>query len=532
MERENKFEFMTPLQVWSDFNPIQQPLEPTIAREYVKDGVIFTAMYFTASADGDEQGKTRVYTMIARPENAEKSPVVLVLGDFGTVVGEETVLRYATKGFACAVMDYAGETDENKFCTIYSDSRKYCNLALSDERLYSAVPSARDTVWYYWALMARREITLLASLPYIDKDSINLLCIRSGSYIGWQVAAMDGRVKTVCVVHGYEAEHRTVCPEEDDCWLSGVSVRSYSQFISVPVLYVGSSNDSVFDADDLDYVLSAVPGEAFITFSVGLDGKITEYELNTVRKFFETGGKLPSQPKITLKRSEGALYADLASDGEGTAEIWYSSSAIPNRRVWKKAAVEKLDGEFLAKIEEESPVTYLFGRVVYGNLSLNTKIVKADNKDLTGSPRRSRIIYDTTMGTDGLIPLSDKDIISGEPIAIKKGALNRGGLTALEDGFAIYVDCKGIEENTVIQLDACSKVPADVRVTIRTSSDDKEESFRSEFSVKSGDAWQRIKLGLNDFKDKDMVSPSGWGNVYIIEFIAGKDVLFNNILWV
>ena len=199
-------------------------------------------------------------------------------------------------------------------------------------------------------------------------------------------------------------------------------------------------------------------------------------------------------------------------------------------RLWRRIAVEKLSDGYLAKLTVDGDA-YLYAKAYYGDYCLNTGVTKLSTGE-EGSMRRTKIIYNTTMDTDGIVPISDAHVVRSDIIAIRQGAMNINGLTSDSRGLSVFLDNYPRDGEASLQLDVCAPGQSEIRLVARILRDGVEKRFTATDVLKGGESWQRLMIGLNWFKDADMMSPDEWTGLYAIDFEFEEGVLLNNLLWV
>ena len=106
--------FMTPTEVWEDFDPSQAPLEASIISSQSTDNVVCTRQVFTAETTKD--GRVRACCNVYRDARwQDKRPALLVLPSFHNYVSLPTVKSFVEEGYVVAVLDFCGSIERNVY---------------------------------------------------------------------------------------------------------------------------------------------------------------------------------------------------------------------------------------------------------------------------------------------------------------------------------------------------------------------------------------------------------------------------------
>ncbi len=541
MENERMYKFMTPVEVWAKYDPTAEPLETERIRTKTVGDLTYESIYFTAKSVGAK--KLRVFVKTVRlAKNKGKKPTLLVAAPcFGVELDFAPFKALLDQGYVLVTFDYEGKTGDKLRYTLYPEDFSYCNKEKAGIHMYHAEPSAHETTWYNWSQIARRTITLLGELEYVDTDKVIMIGEGEGCPIVWQVAAMDNRLKGACTIFGYNLRYEDGDTEERDCWVSGVDMRSYASYVNIPFLNIGATNrwDESFDT-----VLRIAENmkdktEFFTDFAFGYEYGLSERQMKAFYTFLEKvfeGEEFAVVPKLDVFANEdGDLVAKVESEGAKHAEVWYAYGSEPEKRLWKKVDCSKKNGEYIAKLDLNIPdeVLRIFGRVSYGKYSVCSSskvVVPATIGVKCAEKRRTKVLYDAALEGNELLPVSNSHILPDDAVEVREGAVGLKGITTNLAGVAyiknpeVIVDFKTAE---TLQFEFYGVEPRKLGVKVYTVS---EKTYLCEKDMAGINSWQRETMHFSEFKDAVNKKMSSWDGVWKIEFLGLDGALINKVL--
>lgn len=545
-----KPEFLTPLEIWDGYNPSAEPLEISALSESESDGVKYSTLYFTAHGSGKRAKKIRAYGLLAKPLGEGPKPAVLYMGGIDEHVNKKYIEPFVKRGYITLMVDYIG--GEGEFDTVYPEELSYCNLNKSGRHFSFAEPSAKNTVWYWWTLIAMRGVSVLQGLS----SDIAVVGVREATTMLYQTLAFDRRVKGGCALLGagwneYAGIHKygdieLDINDERECFISGVSPQSYAQFIKKPLLYLGSTNSA--DIDRLGDTFKKLPVKtqeiSYTSFSVG-HNCIREFEQHTLYVFLQHlffDEPIAKMPELDLKVSDGVIYAELITDEScENAEIYISVGEInPELRCWKQVKTLKVrDGNYLAKIQvsHTEKRLFVFGKSVQGEYTLSTRelsVVPRDEGARAVPPLPTRIIYDSSFGRGNLVPIAEHVFVGDQSIEVKQGPLGISGIFSKAKGISVYSDGDSSLAGlawTEIQFDAYCEKPAEFKIAVYLEEEGKLTAYSARVFLAGSSGWQRISVDESEFKNEINYLPlKSLLNVKRIDLIDCGGILFNNIV--
>ncbi len=541
MENERMYKFMTPVEVWAKYDPTAEPLEMERIRTKTVENITYETIYFTGFSVGDK--KVRVFVKTARSAKSKgKKPTLLVAPpcsskelDFGLF---KSVLE---EGYVLVAFDYEGKTADKLRYTMYPKELSYCNKETAGIHMYHAEPSAHQTTWYNWSKIARRTITLLSELEYVDTDKVVMIGEGEGCPITWQVAAMDKRLKGACTVFGYNLRYEDGDTEERDCWVSGVDMRSYASYVNIPFLNVGATNRA---DESFDTVLRIAENmkdktEFFTDFAFGYGYGLSIKQLKTLYTFLErvfAGEEFAVSPTLdVVANEEGELVAKVNCESAKHAEVWYAYGSEPEKRLWKKVDCTKKNGVYTAKINLSIPdeILRLFGRVSYGKFSLCSSskvVVPATIGVKCSEKRRTKVLFDAALDNNDMLPVSTSRILPEKAVEILEGAVGLKGVTTELEGLAyvknpeVIIDFKTVEN---LQFEFYGKEERVLTVKLYMHGG---KIYTAQKEIPGLDAWQRQTVNLTEFKDEANRKMISWDGVWKIEILGLNGALINKVL--
>jgi dienelactone hydrolase len=207
---------------------------------------------------------THVFAYLGRPASG-KGPfpaMVLVHGGGGKAF-RDWAEHWAKRGYVALAMDTAGcgpngplpdggpgQGDDTKF-------RDFTDQDVGD-------------MWSYHAVSAViRGVSLVASLPDVDRHRIGITGISWGGYLTCIVAGLDDRLKVAVPVYGCgflgnnsawkEGSLAKMSPEARARWLRDFDPSQYLGGVNCPILFLNGSNDFAYPLDSYRASYRLVP---------------------------------------------------------------------------------------------------------------------------------------------------------------------------------------------------------------------------------------------------------------------------------
>ena len=540
---EMRYQFMTPVEVWRDYDPTAEPLEKELVRQTNIDGVIYETMYYTGFTS--PKGKARVWARTIRSAKAKGAiPMVIVLAPSeGVETDTKQFMRFVREGYAVMIIDYEGYAKGKSRYTLYPDDYEYCNRVSSGRNMYFAEPSARHTTWYNWSIVARRAVTLASELDYVDSEKIVMMGAGEGCPIVWQTASQEVRLKGACTLFGYDLKYFEGETEERDCWITGVDSRSYASYVHIPFLHIGATNtpDNTFDSFMKISENMKEKTEFYTDFAFGHDGNVSEGQMKTLFVFLEkvfAGEKFAQSPTIdVVTNSDGELEITIEEDGAKSVALWYAYGSEAEKRLWKCHNVVRKNGECKTKLQLAlgDEIVRIFAKANYGKYSVcspSKVIVPFAIGVKCKERRRTRILYDTMIDSNKMLPVSDNLVVPENSVVVKEGAVGLKGVTTLTEGLAYVRDVEQLVEFVAaesLQFEYYSTEDRNLTIKLYTTTG---KVYTANKAMTPDDNWQREQLPMSLFKDSDLKKLTTWENVWRITFLGLDGALINKLLLV
>ena len=540
---EMRYKFMTPVEVWRDYDPTVEELDVTRVRTSQIDGITYDSMYFTAFKS--DAGDVRVYARTMRSAKAKGAlPVLIVIPPCkGVELDVSKFSKLAGEGYVVMTVDYEGYVEGKSRYTLYPEDYAFCNKMQAGRRMYHAEPSARDTTWYNWAIIARRAVTLAGELEYIDSDKIVMIGEGEGCPIVWQAVSQDVRVKGACTIFGYDLVYREGDTEERDCWITGVDMRSYASYVHIPFLHIGATNtrDNTFDSFMKISENMKEKAEFYTDFAFGHDGNVTEAQIKTFFVFLEKvfeGEKFATNPTFDVVTNDnGELEVKVEVEGAKSVALWYAYGSEAEKRLWKCHNIVKKNGVYSTKLGLTlgDEILRIFAKANFGKYSVcsSSKVIVPVTIGVKCAPRRrTRILYDSLIDSNKMLPVSKHKVVPENPVIIREGAVGLKGVSTLTEGISYVRDPEQLVEFVAaesLQFEYYCETPKHVSVVLHTVGG---KIYKADKELLGDENWQREQLPMSLFKDRDLKKLTTWENVWRIDFMCIQGSLINKLLLV
>lgn len=554
---------LTPTEIWEGFNPVKDGTETSIISSREKDNLVTTDVFFTSEKTAS--GRVRVYARISydsRWRDARPAIILLPSHDENRRFDDITV-SLVKAGYVVCLCDYLGRQNGDNPHTAYPDEYSYAQAPECFSHLYSLTTTGRETPWFRWAKAARRAITMISELRYVDSERIGIMGVDLGAQIAWQAAGMDGRVRALVPINGGGYLWRRGTPrfpggdrelpsdDEERAYSAGVGAETYAKFVSCPTYFIVSSNSSNTDVDRAGDILSLVPAQSKVLLIVrGSASQISMTAFDSLilwlRKNFAHDSAPVRMPDISFRTEENTLYLHLkCSCPPATVSAYYSSGEpVSFARTWTPLSAPQITGEdeYVYRVPTPSPddLTVAFATVstpdgmmfssrVAGIIPADSGITAAADKNTA----KSRVVYSGSMGT-GLFWVTTDDFFLDESVlSAKKGPF---GITGVGTSKGTLVLCRTSYEdfssskNAVLQMDIYSAVPKEITFTFVAYPD--LTRYECRVRLTGGDFWQKVSICAADCKCESGKTLQKFGICKQMLVSGAEDVLFNNIVWI
>ena len=554
---------LTPTEIWEGFNPVKDGTETSIISSREKDNLVTTDVFFTSEKTAS--GRVRVYARISydsRWRDARPALILLPSHDENRRFDDITV-SLVKAGYVVCLCDYLGRRNGDNPHTTYPDEYSYAQAPECFSHLYSLTTTGRETPWFRWAKAARRAITMISELRYVDSERIGIMGVDLGAQIAWQAAGMDGRVRALVPINGGGYLWRRGTPrfpggdrelpsdDEERAYSAGVGAETYAKFVSCPTYFIVSSNSSNTDVDRAGDILSLVPAQSKVLLIVrGSASQISMTAFDSLilwlRKNFAHDSAPVRMPDISFRTEENTLYLHLkCSCPPATVSAYYSSGEpVSFARTWTPLSAPQITGEdeYVYRVPTPSPddLTVAFATVstpdgmmfssrVAGIIPADSGITAAADKNTA----KSRVVYSGSMGT-GLFWVTtddfflDESVLSAKngPFGITGAGTSKGTLVLCRTSYEDFSSSK----NAVLQMDIYSAVPKEITFTFVAYPD--LTRYECRVRLTGGDFWQKVSICAADCKCESGKTLQKFGICKQMLVSGAEDVLFNNIVWI
>lgn len=557
---------MTPTEIWEGFNPVRDGTETSIISSRENDNIVTTEVFFTA--EKTESGRVRVYAKLSydsRWRDARPALLLLPSHDEGRKFDDITA-SLVKAGYVVCLCDYLGRAakeGEDLPHTTYPDEYSYAQAPECFSHLYNITLTGRETPWFQWAKVARRAITMLSEMKYVDAARIGLIGVDLGAQIAWQTAGMDGRVRALVPINGGGylwrrnvprfpgGERELPADDEERAYSAGCGAETYAKFVSCPTYFIVSSNSSHTDVDRAGDILSLVPAKAKVLLIVrGTSSQISvsAYEslMIWLRKNFAHDSAPVGMPETFFRTDENNLYLHLkCSDTPEEIKAFYSAGEpVSFARNWTPLSEPQTVGdmEYVYRVPVGDPqeIVVAFATVknkdgIYSSSHI-AETVPADagvKEGVRSDAARARVIYSGDMGT-GLFWVTTDDFFLDESVlSARKGPFSITGVGTTKGTLVL---CRSSHEpfscdkNAVLQTDIYSDIPRTITFTFVSYPELTHYACRVRLT--GGDFWQKVKITAADCKSAEGRTLSRFGVCKQLLISDAENVLFNNIVWI
>jgi len=543
--------FLTPVQLWKDFEPALDKYDESYITYNKTEGVVRTSFFFTAI--NDEKGYVRPYVEMIQPEKAKKCLICIKnFGKEGLMFSKMEPLLASSPDSIFITLDIGNKGECH---TIYSG--EYANEANNFENnFYNATPSAENNPYFLLTKICRRFLSFLNS----NITKIRPIILADGilTPILWMLGGTDDRLNGIMSRLGTPFNstifHPQTIDNNFDRWDIGISPLAYAHFLKCPALVVTSSNSPYAQHEGAKQIFNALPEgkRCDILLSPLLSEQVYSETTTNIIKWINNIYSPAETPAITPTLSyamEGAmvkLHLNLPENSRKVANVdfWYNyNESNPRYRSWnleKQKATRDEDVEeyeTTIKLYPDCDFINVYATVSYRNgADASTPILKID---LTDYPERSRIVksqlvYDTTMGSK-FYPITDKWTVGENVVSIKKCPLGISGITTSQGILASHVigEYEKFNVGEALQFNAFSDSARQITVSLVQQNEEGEYiTYSAPVWLQGQDTWQKISLKTGDLRNSELKPLTNWNNLKEIRFLDSENVLFNNMLWV
>lgn len=546
---ENKI--LTPLQLWSDYEPSGK-----LCLAYQKYQEVDGLYYFEAYINGDKYGNefVRIFVRGYYPKgNCNRA--IIVADGYTVNITDEYLRNYAELGYCVFEFDYCGYKDIFAPHTIYPNEVMYGNLALAGDHLNLAIPSAKNTCVYLWTKICRRVINFAKDICGQD-STIILMGMMSGCDITWQCAGIDNRVNgLVNIINGGWKEYQAYpkfaqgfdlnMDEERERWLTGCSAQSYAMFIKCPTLFIGTTNSTITSVDRIENTLNLIDSNVALDLCAGHCNNIDETSSNLIEKWllsFNNISTLPENPTVEMVASDNTITVSAefdSSDDIAEISLYYCfDELVSSVRNWKCESLMLANPKLELPFSAENKLILAYVRVEYrSNWTVSSLPTYLDLSQSNAKAEEKRppvhIIYQRKHGVSPWVSESNNCFNLNTP-SVKTGAYDILGIS-LDSGnlstYSIGDSSKYCDNNKILQFDSYSQEATVCKVIVTAVEGENVCEYSANVTLLPQD-WTKVSLELVDFKSSEMMPLKDWRSVKKLTLVNPKGLVFNNFIWV
>lgn len=532
--------FLTPVQLWQDFDPQAAPLDMAIAYNNEEGDLRRKGVYFTAETS--EEGQIRAFAEIKSATAQPKRILISVLTEPEQRPISGSFDELLKRGFAVVTVDVSGIPDQNGNATKYPSAYDYASFAAGKPDRFLASPSAKHSPVFLWAKIVRRALTLLEYL--YPKATLAVLGTLSAADVAWQVAAMDKRISALIALLGDYSEPPVL--EEDssnaDSYIMALSAKSAARMVRCPCLVATSANQHGGDVEKISEVIHQIPETVPYTITVTprLNGQIDESDLLSTYKWLDKtlrGDKTP-ELRLTSSQEDGfvrfVLREPAGSVRAASLHLSYNNAPAEYRHWHEFPMKKKEDGTYVADVPvwagDREVISYATA-TVSGGMTFSTK-ASCSLVSSTHPYHTSQFLLDTASDHGFYSDNSKETFISykgdfriaecpdGVPGFAGKGLLRTN----------ILSETGRYEPASSLHISVYSKKDSTVRICLLKAEGDSILRYTALCEVE-GEEWTRLSLETDDFKTEELIPMKDWEGLLGIILPDTDDKYYNNFLW-
>ncbi|MFC5456749.1 alpha/beta hydrolase family protein [Prosthecobacter fluviatilis] len=369
-------------ELWADFDPLKDPLESEVIREWSEDGAILRHVcYLIGTFKGTKAFMSAVYGF---PHQAQGLlPAVMHIHGGGQRGSVAEVRLLVSRGYAALSVNWGGSgtgkppfnscekalpgdpnTDWGAVDPTQLNVPGYASILPGPKQLFEDREHPKNNNWYLLALGCRRGLTFLAQQPGVDSARLGVHGYSMGGNLTMYVAGTDSRVKAAVpavggqgwrwqphVFGGVKSDPQDAVKGDVELFRKTLSFESYAPRIACPVLHRSGTNDFHGWMDDVYRTNALIPQPTRYSWAPHLNHRLTPAVAVTMPLWFDHhlkgGPPLPATPQSQLLLTPApALQVQPAAHPWPVArcEIFYSIDDDPRARFWRSADVTPQPG--------------------------------------------------------------------------------------------------------------------------------------------------------------------------------------------
>ncbi len=549
---------LTPSMIWNGFS-FNSSGKETVLSERDENNLIIKNIIIPGRKTLKNDVKIFIKTFCKKSK--KNLPALIVFNDAKNVHNENLARIFAEKGYFVCTVDYVGT---NKSCTVYPEDISYAVFSEDTVNSVKVKDSAINTCFNEWAITGLYVVSYVKQLKEIT--SVNILGIKEGANICWQIAGVDNGINSAVVLFdaGWKAYKNIykfgnfVVPDFSDevlKYIAGISSESYASRVNCPLLLLSPTNSFDYDVDRSYDTLSRIPDKIYsaINYSIGNVNKLNgecflDLELFFKKYSFDSEIVLPTAPVINFNEKQKdftEIKYKVSKKGLKKICLFVSEDKInPTFRCWSLFA-EKTEFNdktknsgfiydntdciknvfFFIKAEYENGFT-VSSNIINKTFDYKDEDVKKDNIIFSDNLNSSTSVFVNTESED------ESEVFSFGEKEIKKikGPFDINGVFGINGLTTFKVNTKKNKPNEDAMLLLDVHAVNDGFVCVKMVSD--EQTFIARGKVVGGNLWNNVKFSVTDFKTVDGKALKSYSEIDKIEISVDGEYLLNNVLWV
>lgn len=543
--------YLTPVQLWQDFNPKKDPLRVSIIENRTDGAFLWRSLYFTAVLDDVE---IRAFAKIVSPVSQKnKQKFILYIPDISVYNDlDERLIDFASRDYTVAYVDLSGAGARR---TIYPEKYAYGKYENAKNNLHNCTPSAVASPMFLWARILRRFLSVVEE--YYPRVKPVCVAERAGNELLWQLVAFDKRIYGGLSILGsglgsFLGFNKPTIAETDDNahkWEMALSPQAYVKFTICPILIVTCANHASGEFDKLDNLVRLLPEQSLCSTIVSnrLSKQITETSYASMWRWLEgrysAKKELPKSPDLHYSVDNGKLVIDVDPDESekkvSKVSLYFSyDEPNPEYRNWHCImGKNETDYKFNITVYEKDKEIYTYANVQYRDgVEIASTPIKIDLDGLNIARRHitpNKLLFDTDMELT-FFAETDDVVLKDGICTVKRDERGLPGVTVEKGnlvGFNVNEKRKLCTDG-ILQISAYSLRERNIIIRLTTLENGKYKGYTAKVYLDGGFVWQKIRLESDDFRDEKQIGLENWDNIKKLEIIDAEGVLFNNMLWV
>ena len=364
-------------ELWADFDPLCEPLDTEVLKEWEEDGVVLRVVRFRV---GIFKGKKAMLAGVyGFPKGGKNLPGLLNIHGGGQFADAKSVLTNAKRGYATITIAWAGRISSSKYRVTPKEVKLFWEGKTDDPAYrvttdwgaldaYHApskngkdafatirdgsedwtlddVPSPRNNSWFLVTMGARRALTFLQQQPEVQAPSLGVYGHSMGGKLTVATAAADKRVKAAAPSCGGISDRYNTDPLHHNTIGDVQAIKN----LTCPTIFLKPANDFHAHINDLRQTIQdRCCADWRVTCSAHLNHR--DYPENEVASqlWFDQWLKgtftWPETPKakLELKSADGIPRMTITSDTSReilSVEVYYTQQG----KVGKEHRVHRMN---------------------------------------------------------------------------------------------------------------------------------------------------------------------------------------------